>query len=160
MEAIWTSVVAVGGTLLGAVVTQVFQRLASRRGELFARSEALRQERMATFSAFAAAAEEYRHGQADRWYRMRQDPGGQDFVTARDEAHRLRTATRQVLYRIKLLTDDPEVIRAAERAYACTRDVSTAGDQPERDGLDARARDAIEAFVARAAPLVHRPSPR
>ncbi|ARZ66038.1 hypothetical protein SMD11_0372 [Streptomyces albireticuli] len=136
MEAIWTSVVAVGGTLLGAVVTQIFQRLASGRGEAFARSEALRQERMATFSAFAGAAEEYRHGQADRWYRMRQDPAGPDFVTARDEAHRLRTATRQVLYRIKLLTDDPEVIRAAERAYACTRDVSTARDQTERDALD------------------------
>ncbi|MBB5122071.1 hypothetical protein AF335_08525 [Streptomyces eurocidicus] len=156
MEAIWTSVVAVGGTLLGAVVTQLFQRHASRRGESFARSEALRQERMATFSAFAAAAEEYRHGQADRWYRMRQDPDGQDFVRARDEAHRLRTATRQAGYRIRLLTDDPEVILAAERAYACTRDVSTARDQAGRDALDTRAREAIETFVARASPLIHR----
>ncbi|GHH42919.1 hypothetical protein [Streptomyces candidus] len=154
MEAIWTSVVAVGGTLMGAVITHLFQRLASGRSELFARSEALRQERIATYSSFAAAVEDYRHGQADRWYRKRQDPDGEAFITARDEAHRLRTATRQVLYRVELLTDDQEVVHAAEEAYRCTRDVSTARDQDERDTLDARAREAIEAFVAGASPLV------
>jgi hypothetical protein len=58
---------------MGVVITHVFQRLASRRSELFARSEALRQERMATYSSFAAAAENYRHGQADRWYRKQED---------------------------------------------------------------------------------------
>jgi hypothetical protein len=147
-------VVAVGGTLLGAVITHVFQRNASRRGELFARSEALRQERIATYSSFAAAVEDYRHGQSDRWYRMQQDPVGEAFITARDEAHRLRTAARQVLYRVKLLTYDGQVILAAERAYACTRDVSTAQDQAERNTLDTRAREAIEAFVSHASSLI------
>ncbi|MFD5203915.1 hypothetical protein ACFWM7_28090 [Streptomyces sp. NPDC058375] len=153
MVAIWTSVVAVGGTLLGAVVTHLFQRLAASRTERFARSEALRQERTATYSAFASAAEEYRHGQAGRWYRMREGHAAEAFVEARDEAHRLRTATRQVLYRVKLLTDDQEVIRAAEQAYRCTRDVSTAQDQAGHDALDAGAREAIEAFITRASPL-------
>ncbi|MEJ1202237.1 MULTISPECIES: hypothetical protein [unclassified Streptomyces] len=154
MEAIWTSVVAVGGTLMGAVITHLFQRLASGRSELFARSEALRQERTATYSSFAAAVEDYRHGQAERWYRKQHDPDGEAFITARDEAHRLRTVTRQVLYRVKLLTDDQGVNLAAEQAYECTRDVSTARDQAERDALDARARHAIEAFVAQASPLI------
>ncbi|GAA4013381.1 hypothetical protein GCM10022384_67190 [Streptomyces marokkonensis] len=139
---------------MGAVITHIFQRLASRRDELFARSEALRQERTATYSSFAAALEDYRHGQADRWYRSQQDPDGEAFVTARDEAHRLRTVTRQGLYRVKLLTDEREVVLAAERAYQCTRDVSTAQDRAERDALDARARLAIEAFVADASPLI------
>ncbi|MFI7102227.1 hypothetical protein ACIBK8_23050 [Streptomyces sp. NPDC050161] len=138
---------------MGAVITHIFQRLASRRSELFARSEALRQERISAFSAFAAAVEDYRHGQADRWYRRQQDPDGAPFITARDEAHRLRTVTRQVLYRVALLTDDREVILAAEHAYRCTRDVSTAQDPAERDALDALARQAIEAFVSRASPL-------
>ncbi|MFE6769742.1 hypothetical protein ACFVFD_12290 [Streptomyces fimicarius] len=31
MVALWTSVLAVGGTLLGAVVTHLFQRLAAAR---------------------------------------------------------------------------------------------------------------------------------
>lgn len=146
--------VAVGGTLMGALITHFFQRLASGRSELFARSEALRQERIATYSSFAAAVEDYRHGQADRWYRMRQDPEGDAFIAARDEAHRLRTVTRQALYRVLLLTDEQEVVRAAERAYQCTRDVSTARDQAERDTLDAQAKEAVEAFVTRASPLV------
>ncbi|MFE5961354.1 hypothetical protein ACFYZ6_00970 [Streptomyces rubiginosohelvolus] len=153
MVALWTSVVAVGGTLLGAVLTHLFQRLTAARTERFSRSEALRQERTATYSSFAATAEEYRHGQAGRWYRMRQSPDSEPFVEARDEAHRLRTATRQVLYRVKLLTDDPEVVAAAEEAYRCARDVSTAQDQDEHETLDAAAREAIEAFVLRAAPL-------
>ncbi|WP_346093321.1 hypothetical protein [Streptomyces olivaceiscleroticus] len=154
MEAIWTSVVAVVGTLLGSVITHAFQRQASRRSELFARSEALRQERMATYSAFAEAAEQYRHGQADRWYRKQAEPEGEAFLVARDEAHRLRTVARQALYRVKLLTDDGEVVRAAERAYECTREVSNARDQADRNSRDAEAKQAIEGFVAHAAPLV------
>ncbi|UNO38449.1 hypothetical protein [Streptomyces sp. MST-110588] len=154
MEAVWTSVVAVGGTLLGAVVTHVFQRLASRRSEIFTRSEALRQERIATYSAYAAAVEEYRRGQADRWYRKLADPDGEAFIAARDQAHHLRTAARQALYRVTLLTEDRDVVLAAERAYQCTWEISTAQVQSEQDTLDASSRQAIEAFVSRAASLV------
>jgi hypothetical protein len=98
--------------------------------------------------------EEYRHGQAARWYRKQEAPDGEAFITARDEAHRLRTVARQALYRVKLLTDDREVILAAERAYECTRDVSNAQDQAERNALDTQARQAIEAFVSHASPLI------
>ncbi|TDQ47198.1 hypothetical protein EV190_12217 [Actinorugispora endophytica] len=145
---------AVSGTLLGSVVTLTFQRLSARRGELFTRSEALRQERIATYSAFAAATEEYRRGQAARWYLRLEDPDGKAFVAARDEAHRLRTAARQALYRVELLTDDRDVVLAAERAYRCTWEVSNAQDSADHDGRDTEAREAIEAFVSRAAPLV------
>ncbi|MEU5328557.1 hypothetical protein [Streptomyces parvus] len=58
-----------------------------------------------------------------------------------------------MLYRVKLLTDDPEVVGAAEEAYRRTRDVSTAQERAEHEALDAAAREAIEAFVVRAAPL-------
>src|SRR2546423_1036386 len=104
------------------------------------RSEALRQERIATYSAFAAAVEDYRPGQADRWYRKQEDPDGEAFITARDEAHRLRTVARQALYRVRLLTDDREVILAAERAYQCTREVSNAPDRADRDTRDAQSK--------------------
>ncbi|MFH8370983.1 hypothetical protein [Streptomyces sp. NPDC018031] len=154
MEAFWTSVVAVAGTLLGCVVTHASQRRATERGELFARAEALRQERVTTYSAFAAAMEDYRHGQASRWYRQAEGPDGEAYRTARDEAHHLRTAARQALYRVELLTGDRDVVQAAERAYRCTWDVSNARDQADRDARDARARQAIEAFIACAAPLV------
>ncbi|MFD8999041.1 hypothetical protein [Streptomyces abikoensis] len=154
MEAIWASVVAVTGTLLGSVITHTFQRLASDRGESFARSEALRQERITAYSAFAEAVEDYRHGQADRWYRKQETPAGDAFIAARNEAHRLRTAARQALYRVMLLTDAPEVNIAAERAYECTREISNAQAQADRDALDAQAKRAIADFVSRASPLV------
>ncbi len=136
------------------MITHAFQRLASKRSELFARSEALRQERTATYGAFAAAVEDYRHGQAARWYRKLDDQDGEAFLTARDEAHRLRTVARQALYRVKLLTEDGEVTLAAERAYQCTWDLSNAQDRVERDTRDTQARLAIEAFISRASLLV------
>ncbi|AEW99640.1 hypothetical protein [Streptantibioticus cattleyicolor] len=145
---------AVVGTLLGSVITHTFQRLASKRNEQFTRSEALRQERIATYSAFAAAMEDYRRGQADRWYRKQEDPDGEAFVTARDEAHRLRTVARQALYRVKLLTDDRQAVLAAEQAYHRTRDMSNARDQTGWTTRDAEAKRAIEAFVSEASPLV------
>ncbi|MCE7082420.1 hypothetical protein [Streptomyces sp. ST2-7A] len=154
MEAIWTSVVAVVGTLLGVVVTHHFQRRATVRGEEFARSEALRQERIATYSAFAAAVEEYRRGQADRWYGSRRDPGGPEYIAVRDRAHHLRTAARQALYRVKLLTVDAEVVLAADRAYVNTREISTATEEDGHRERDRESREAIEAFVTRASPLV------
>ncbi|MBO8196231.1 hypothetical protein ITI46_31995 [Streptomyces oryzae] len=154
MEAIWTSVVAVGGTLLGSVITHVFQRLSARRTEQFTRSEALRQEWIATYTAFAAAVEDYRHGQAARWYRKAADPDGEPFREARDEAHRLRTVARQALYRVKLLTDEAGVARAAELAYRRTQEISYAEEQQEHSSRDQQAREAIEAFVSTAAPLV------
>lgn len=109
---------------------------------------------MGAYSAFAAAMEDYRRGQADRWYRKVEDADGEAFLVARDEAHRLRTVARQALYLAKLLTDDAEVVLAAEQAYRCTRDVSNAQDQADRDARDARAKGAIESFVSRASPLV------
>lgn len=154
MEAIWTSVVAVLGTLLGSLVTYIFQRLASVRSEEFTRSEALRHERTATYSAFAATVEDYRWGQANRWFRLQEDPDGEAYITARDEAHRLRTVARQALYRVKLLTDEPEVVVAAEHAYECTRVVSDAQVHADWGARSAEAKQAIEAFVSRAAPLV------
>lgn len=142
------------GTLLGSVITHAFQRLASRRSELFTRSEALRQERIATYSGFAAAVEDYRRGQADRWFRKQENPDGEEFLTARDQAHRLRTAARQALYRVKLLTDDREVVLAAERAYHCTRELSNARDRSDRNVRDTEAKQTIEEFVSCASRLV------
>ncbi|GAB2899015.1 hypothetical protein GCM10022245_37660 [Streptomyces mayteni] len=136
------------------MITHSFQRLASRRGESFARSEALREERIAAYASFATALEDYRHAQASRWYRKQEDPDGETFLTARDEAHRLRTVARQALYRVKLLTDEEGVVVAAERAYRRTWDLSNARNQADRDSRDSQALQAIEAFVARAAPLV------
>ncbi|MBK1786903.1 hypothetical protein [Prauserella cavernicola] len=154
MEAFWTSAVAVVGTLLGSVITHVFQRQSNRRSELFTREESLRKERIDTYSSFAAAVAEYRRGQGDRWYRKVEDPDGAPFRAAREEGHRLRTAARQALYRVELLTGDPDVLAAAERAYKSTQQMSNAADQSEHDARDRAAKEAIQQFVACASQLV------
>lgn len=154
MEALWASVIAVVGTLLGSVVTHTFQRLASRRAEEFSRAETLRRQRVDVYSGFASAVEDYRRGQSDRWYRMAQDPHGDAFWTARGQAHVLRTAARQALYQVRLVTAQSHVTDAAERAYRRTQAVSEARTQEQHDAADLEARRSIEAFVTCAAPLV------
>ncbi|MDT0309950.1 hypothetical protein RM780_23780 [Streptomyces sp. DSM 44917] len=154
MEAIWTSAVAVAGTLLGAVITHLFQRRSARESESFLRSEALRQERIAAFSTFAGAAEDYRRGEGDRWFRRREDRHGPEYFAARVEAHRLRAVARQALYRVKLLTSDGEVIAAAEEALERARDITRAAEEAAWRVANDRAKAAIDAFVAAAAPRV------
>ncbi|MER7664471.1 hypothetical protein [Streptomyces sp. NPDC096193] len=50
-----TAVIAVIGTLLGSLITHVFQRQTTERAAQLARSEQLRQDRISAYSAFAGA---------------------------------------------------------------------------------------------------------
>ncbi|WP_334313641.1 hypothetical protein [Streptomyces sp. HD] len=106
MEPIWTSVVAVAGTLLGAVVTYPFQRLAAKQ-------QRLRDERIAAYTSFATAVEDFRHGQAERFFRKQEDPDGEAYQRAYHEGHRLRKVACQAFYRVKLVTEDDTLVARA-----------------------------------------------
>jgi membrane protein YqaA with SNARE-associated domain len=54
VEAIWSALIAVAGTLLGSVSTFVFQRAGADRAERAARFDQRRQERLAMYAEFAA----------------------------------------------------------------------------------------------------------
>ncbi|MDX2702658.1 hypothetical protein PV350_07315 [Streptomyces sp. PA03-6a] len=140
MEPIWTSVVAVAGTLLGAVVTYPFQRLAAKQ-------QRLRDERIAAYTAFASAVEDFRWGQAERYFSKQRDPDGEATRLAYQEGHRLRTNAWQAFYRIKLVTNDADLVAHAEAALEQTRSVSGATNDYERDQLDDVAKAAIRDFV-------------
>ncbi|MBO0516327.1 hypothetical protein [Streptomyces beijiangensis] len=154
MEALWTSAVAVIGTLLGGVVTHVFQRRAAKENEHFSRTESLRQERIAAYSAFAGALEDFRKVQGDRWYRRQEDRNGEPYKEALREGHRHRALARQALFRVKLLAGDRTLIEAADHAFEATRNTSGARDEAHRDELFTASRTAIEVFVETAAPSV------
>ncbi|RMI29323.1 hypothetical protein [Nocardia stercoris] len=66
-----TALIAVGGTLLGSIVTFGFQRLTADRTVRQGFRERLRQDRLSAYSAFAAVVMEYRHFENDRtgWHR-------------------------------------------------------------------------------------------
>ncbi|GAA4581459.1 hypothetical protein GCM10023194_12730 [Planotetraspora phitsanulokensis] len=149
MEAVLTALTAVAGTLLGSLLTFVFQRMTNDRAERFTLATRLREERMAVYSGFAGAALEYRGAQYSRGMLRGREGQEAEYKEARAESSRLRASMWHALYRVRLIADDPEVIRLAETAMNIATDMHHAEN---RDALTARSeevREAIEAFVSR-----------
>ncbi|MFF4170418.1 hypothetical protein [Streptomyces sp. NPDC001744] len=148
------ALIAVAGTLLGAVFTHWFQGRAAERAAVLARTEQLRQERIVTYSAFAGAVVDYRHSQNDRWFSAFREPGSERAEESRHASYRQRTAARQALFRVQLVCDDPETRRLAEAAFQETHCMHEAVDEEERVRYSDRAKEALALFVAAAAPGV------
>ena len=148
------ALIAVAGTLLGAVFTHWFQGRATERTAALARTEQLRQERIATYSAFAGAVVDYRHSQNDRWFRALQRPGSEEAEESRHASYRQRTAARQALFRVQLVCDDPEVRRLAEAAFVDSHCMHEAVDEADRARRSEAAKEALATFIAAAAPGV------
>jgi hypothetical protein len=70
---------------------------------------------------------------------------------ARAEAFRLRAVASHALSRVKLVSGRPELDDLAEAAYELAATMHKAADRRELARRGAEARDAVEAFVARAA---------
>jgi hypothetical protein len=67
VSAVFASLIAVVGTLLGSLSTFLFQQRTAVRAEVAVREERLRQERLAAYSAFAAAVTELKRGVVAAW---------------------------------------------------------------------------------------------
>jgi hypothetical protein len=87
VEAIWSALIAVAGTLLGSVSTFVFQRASADRAERVARLGTRRQELLAMYAEFASAVTSLRANAYDRWHRYQEGPDGAAYLAARDEYH-------------------------------------------------------------------------
>ncbi|MBH5336989.1 hypothetical protein IHE55_20365 [Streptomyces pactum] len=151
MDAALSTLIAVAGTLLGAVATHVFQRKADRRAQSFAAQQQLRAERMAVYSDFAGAVTEFRRGQQDRWHRRNEDPHGDAAFEARVEAHRLRGLALQALFRVQLISSSQRITDAAEHVYELTSDIHEAANRNELSAKGAEARQELANFVQLAA---------
>jgi hypothetical protein len=151
MNAAWTSLIAVAGTLLGVCVSYLFQRQAASRTERFAREEALRQERITVYSSYAAAIVSYRSGQLDRWHRRDEDPDGEAHRVARMESYRLRGVALQQLFRVHLLADSSEITTLAQRAFDAAAEIHHPRQEAQRRELGVLARAAAQDFVLAAA---------
>ena len=151
VEAVYAGIVAVLGTLLGSSATYVFQRRVAERGEHFSRTERVRQDRLSAYSTFAEAVTEYRGSQYKRWSCEQVDPASAESSAAEAESHRLRGVTRQIRWRMQLLTEDQELIRLADEAVICAKNVREAADLAERQRKHDAAGEAIERFVLHAA---------
>ncbi|MFG3344735.1 hypothetical protein ACGF1Z_06685 [Streptomyces sp. NPDC048018] len=148
------ALIAVVGTLLGVVATHWFQGRAAERTATLARTEQLRQERIAIYSAFAGAVVDYRQSQNDRWFRARLEPGSEEAEASRHASYRQRTAARQALFRVQLVCDDARVRGLAQSAFETTHCLHEAADDTDRARRSDEAKEALARFVAAAAPGV------
>jgi len=161
MEPLFASLIAVAGTLLGSATTYLFQRHSIGRAEVYAREERLRQERMATYSAFAGALTEHRRAVVNLWFRRQEDPDGPEYRAARAECDRLGAALDHARFRVQLIADDPGVMALANVAHKPVSGIGRAVDKAGLMDCENKSREAVGAFVAAAAAQVlgrHGPS--
>ena len=149
MEATIASVIAVCGTLLGSTVTYLFQHRGAERAERFARSERLRQERMAAYGAFAGAMTELRRSVITLWFRRQRDPGGSDTVAAALlDADRFGAAADHARFRVQLIAGEPALVALADAAFEPVDAIRQAADRNELLAHEHRANETIAAFIA------------
>jgi len=118
-----TSIVAVVGTLLGAVVTHYFQRRNRADAEHFERSERLRQERLSAYTTFGGALVNLRRAHMDRWYATNDQRDGADTEALRYETYRLYTTAQEALFRVQLVTEPGELVDLGRAAIEATADL-------------------------------------
>lgn len=150
MNAVLTSLVAVFATLAGSTLTFVFQRHIARQAERFSRSQQLWHERVATYSAFAAALTDFRRSQNDRWHLEQADPDSSHFVSAREESYQRRADATAVLCRVRLVSRDTRVDHLAQASLDVTTEIHLAHDEPDRAKRGEKARLALDRFLSEA----------
>lgn len=151
MQGLLASVIAVVGTLLGATVTYVFQRVNAGRVERFARDERLRQERIAAYSGFAGAITELRRGVISLWFvRQRDDAARPELSAARAESDRLGAAADHARFRVQLLAGNPDLVALADAAFEPIGALHHAADRAELVEHENRCQDLLKAFITAA----------
>jgi len=145
MGEVLTVSIAVAGTLLGALLTHLFQRRAVLVADQAARDRDLRLERINAYSQYAAAVIVTANAELRRWHH-RQRPSA-EFEAARLQVFDRRSAARQAMYRVLLLTSDPRVHRLAEAAFDAARRIYGAATPEESEELTLLCRVAVTTFV-------------
>lgn len=156
MTAIWAAIVAVAGTILGVVVTQVFQARATRRNEVFQQRQGLWREQLAAFRSLAENLHRLRRAEHDRWEQEHAAPNTPAAAQAREAEIRIRPQAWASLAHVELLVDDEELIAHCQGTYRMVRGIHTAGDGGERQRKDEEAREAIDLFLRLSAEYLRR----
>ncbi|MFQ6392752.1 hypothetical protein ACLMAJ_04815 [Nocardia sp. KC 131] len=151
MIAVWTSLIGVGATLLGSLVTFFIQRSVADRATAQKLAERSRQERLDVYSSFAGSAVRYRQTEVQRWYCKTEPHDSEIRRAARAESLLHRSHLFDVLARLQILSDDPQLQTAATATVELITDIYEADDEQTRKERGLRAGRQIELFVARAA---------
>ncbi|MFG2332717.1 hypothetical protein ACGFMM_24225 [Streptomyces sp. NPDC048604] len=157
VSGIIAAAIAVLGTLLGVVVTHLYQERTAARSAARADRERKAQRLLDACADFIALAEDYRRAQYDRWTSAQATSGSgaetEAGLAARAESFRLYVEVRGSVFRLRLVALDSPGQRLAELAaeiQVMTREIFFARDKPDMLARGARAEHACEAFVVRA----------
>jgi hypothetical protein len=141
VSAVYASLIAVFGTLLGSLSTYLFQQ----RTAAEARKDRLRQERLAACSEFAGAVTTLKTGVVAAWLR-RGEPDKHRAALA--EADRLGSLAEAAQFRLLLASGQPEPL--AGTAFGYMKTLRTAPDLPALKAAEADFEAAVSAFILNA----------
>ncbi len=152
MEATLAALIAVLGTLVGAVATYAFQRRERAHTERRELMRERRQERLAAYAAFADAISAFRGCEVNRIeVRLERGRESAEYQQIKAESIRLRAVARGAMFQVRLLAP-PALAALSAAAMATTSNIRSA-ENPHgalRERAD-QAHAAIEEFVAAAA---------
>jgi hypothetical protein len=151
VNAALASLIAVAGTLLGSLITYRFQRLSTDRAEAFARDERLREERLATYSAFAGAISDLRRAVITLWFRKRDEAEERELAAAWVEADRLGAAATHARFRVQLVAEDADLVALADAAFEPIGAIGAATNRNDPLEHENKCQDALKAFITAAA---------
>ncbi|MER8237448.1 protein kilB [Streptomyces sp. NPDC094049] len=109
------TVLAIAGTLLGAIVTGWLQHISQRSNRRATDAAALRAEGLAALTDLVTALADHRRAM---WVREDLRLRGEDWTEARTESHRTRSAITTPLLRVQLLL--PALAPSARKATQTT----------------------------------------
>jgi type II secretory pathway pseudopilin PulG len=157
VQAVFVAVIAVVGTLSGAAVTGFIQQRQTARAEERAKDERLRQERLASYLAFAQSISEFNAAQIERWIarttRTDLTRDSDEYQQAREKTHRIGAVAEGALFRVQLAIDNEGLLILAREALSAAYFVEKAGELDDLDDRAEKARNSVNAFVTAAGRL-------
>ncbi|MFF1562025.1 hypothetical protein ACFVY1_00595 [Streptomyces sp. NPDC058293] len=141
------SVIAVFGTLLGALVTHRQQLKSARLTAVMAREERVRQDRLDVYAAYGGALMDYRRCLMDHWYAEREGRHEEDLIALRRASFEQRAAAQEAMFRVELLTTGSALIDAGRQALTGVTGLRSAETTEAFDEARAVSRRAIYAFI-------------
>jgi hypothetical protein len=151
MDTSFASMVAVAGTLLGSALTYVFQARQTRQIEERAHIRRLREERLAAYAEFIAAATDFRRSALTHSYRKLENQSSQDFRIARAEADQLQALVLRAIIHLQLLSADEQLVTAARQVQDSVVEIRRAGSEEDRQHHREGSKAALAQFVSIAA---------
>ncbi|MFE4634823.1 hypothetical protein ACFRJ1_15795 [Streptomyces sp. NPDC056773] len=142
---IWPSIIAVLGTLAGALTARILQHRSARTARH-------RQDQLGAVTAFAAALDAHRAAMFHRERLTLAEAGTERQLEAQTRSHDTRSAITAPHIRLQVLV--PALAVPARQAAVATYALRRATDRTELDAQRHAAKEAAVAFIAAAATLL------